>query len=40
MESDAYPVEKAKYGDEYAHFDGVLAGTCNGFHTGVCEHGD
>jgi hypothetical protein len=40
MESDADPVEKEKYGDGYARFDGVLAGTCNGFHTSVCEHGD
>jgi len=30
----ADPIAKAKYGDGYARFEGLLAGTCNGFHTG------
>src|SRR5258706_1236789 len=39
MEPDADLIEKAKYGDGYARRNGVLASSCNGIHTCVCEHG-
>ena len=35
--ADADPAEKAEHGDGYACCNGVLARSCYGVHTGVCE---